>query len=185
MLSALSHRTHCTLQVFGRLCIKALHPLECQLRLQAYLKVYMSVSEGAASTADEESVASVGHTHHRRVADDLICSTCGTVIHVEGGDDVVVAETETKSTTQPPVKKRKKSPPRVKLSPQMLCHRDVCHATRIRMLAAIPGVTKEMATSIITEYETFTEIIKAGADGMAVECDISSDIAQAVLWALK
>jgi hypothetical protein len=146
----------------------------------------MSVSEGAASTADEESVSSVGHIRHRRVADDLICSACGTVLHVEGDDDVVAAETEeTKSTAQPPVKKRKTRAPRVKLSPQMLCHRDVCHATRICMLATIPGVTKKMATSIMTAHETFADVVESGADGMAVECGISTDIAQAVFWALK
>ena len=32
---------------------------------------------------------------------------------------------------------------------------------------------------------TFADIIEAGADGMEVQCGISADIAQAVLWALK
>jgi hypothetical protein len=147
--------------------------------------VYMSNSGEAASTADEDNASSAAHVHYRRLADDLICSACGSVIQVEGDDDVVAAEIETKSTAQPPVKKRKTRAPRVKLSPQMLCHRDVCHATRICMLATIPGVTKKMATSIMTAHETFADVVESGADGMAVECGISTDIAQAVFWALK
>ena len=139
----------------------------------------MSVSEEAASTADEESVSGVAHVGNSRLAGGLICSTCGSVLRGKGCDDVVA------STAQPPAKKRKTHPPRVKLTPQMLCHHDVRCATRICMLAAIPGVSKKMATSIITAYETFADIIEAGADGMEVQCGISADIAQAVLWALK
>ena len=142
-------------------------------------------SESEASSDDASNATG------DNAADDLICGRCGSVLCVEG--DV----SESNGAHSPPAKRARaeststtSKAPTVKLGPRMLRLHAVRRATRVAMLAAIPGCTPRVAARIVAEFPTFADIVDAGVAGVASVqvtkyTEVTHDRAMAIIRALQ
>ena len=92
--------------------------------------------------------------------DTVRCNACGSVLCVDGSTHGEDEEPAPKQAAVPPNKRAAASTKR-RVSPTMLRYRATRAATRVAMLAAIPGIGTTRAMAILRAYPTFRELMAA------------------------
>ena len=91
--------------------------------------------------------------------DGVRCNACGSVLCVEEPRYGADGDSAPKQVAVPP--RRPVASTKRKVSPKMLRYHATRAATRVAMLAAIPGVDTARAAAILCAYPTFRELMAA------------------------
>jgi hypothetical protein len=143
-------------------------------------------NDAGAMSHGVEAEAAYTESHAMR---DVICRHCGSVLCVDGDDESVRTGSSLERASHASAATTTKQP-KLKIGPKMLRLHVIRRATRVAMLAAIPGVDKRTAACIVATYPTFADIAGAGAVRLArlrvtKHTEVNADRAQAVLRAVQ
>jgi hypothetical protein len=151
-------------------------------------EAYDAVQSNDVGAMSHGTEAEAAYTENHAMR-DMICRHCGSVLCVDGDDESVRTESSPERASQASTATTTKQP-KLKIGPKMLRLHVIRRATRVAMLAAIPGVDKRTAACIVAAYPTFADIAGAGAVRLArlrvtKHTEVNADRAQAVLRAVE